>query len=1343
MSGSASIVQQRLCDVVDAHRSTLARLSVESKPCFFRTDTSHAKRNNDSGEQPTTEHDLTTIEAAQMRSNKSNHRNDASSTVADIQLNPPERAAPQDLLDNCHINTKHHGIRSAEQILMRDDDDECNDNDNNGDQFLHCDVYKMTIKTITVLSMLTEEVDELYHVAFNKYLPQLSLFGSDLKLEDGMLSELWARNGNVNGKRNDVDELDEDVMNQRDSELLRRVGKFMVVLQETYNLQWRCEKLVKNLVHQIHGCRSMWHMHHEDDYFEEGSDSAPISCLEEDGISRLGMEVEAEMNPEAALFENDDNLIPIAESICQLLNILINIDSVVANNAELLEAWDLYKSVVAGKDMTNDGNSKYTASPVEVVNVQQSEFVPPETLSLDDPIECDSANGGPSKQQLIKLECMMMQLDFTLLSSRSFIVAIEQNFDRGRLFDNSTDGIESTVVLHEIIRNLVLLLSEKYCQGIETDEERRDERKSMVGVYGLYCLHRHLLPSSKAPDVKTFRLLCDNISRCCPILPLYGELPFFPLDFLTRYAPLDRTKVGSAKMRDIQITARGRLSKLDSAFVVKVETLYKDALVWMANAEARMPPSEIISGYDAELCRGVKIASTRSVLAIKQIVDFVLKGIALSRLTVKTLRTYLLLHKNLKEAIPSSHLLCIEKLITALKGIEAMLRGRWRPCIILMHKAGVKVLASQLFDGLENLRSYVDHHQGTPTQMSRIEASLAILESLLKSSSTFSSTRMHAIKSALYACVEESSRKEDGIIDIKGLESLRNNLDVFSNIDIEIVDSCDCAFLFFHSSLCVPLFRHIYQSSKCSNIVRLTSVLDAFSDASHGILRSSKYLDYLSPSPLYLRQFRKYLLEEIILKEVISPVVEDIDCILRHRIHAKNIEEMSSLNTNDLNMGDFLKFVDHPPLQFCGLTLDMKATIEKLLSETLYNSSTVGLRDTNSHNEMAALAESYGLSLIDNLLPAGTGDQGLDLVYIADHFTDFMSRYKYNLNHQIFVECTSSESGRYLSIVDIDAVAMSLSRHGLGVMHRIEDTTNHFLSQSMDALFCGLSNEIFVSSILKEERWFNGQQKGSNTSYPYERALAFRRELSEVLNSDGSSTILEMCRTIVTEIGNTLGLLRLSRTSDIYRRHQSRQYDIFLSESKKENHYSHSDVSKYNERNTVSRDSLLKKSTNVIREAYTESNFHDIESFYILYPVLSLSWLDASLRGKGMLRKKINTSDGYYTDDGFALGCSFLFNTFGQSINIEELNWHQSFRQQSANDKTTILRKIAALETFDMSSMRNKSGSQKFQSRRNTSNSIDNETTRLKVSARHMEMKRREMELLQMNLHSPSIILGV
>ena len=60
---------------------------------------------------------------------------------------------------------------------------------------------------------------------------------------------------------------------------------------------------------------------------------------------------------------------------------------------------------------------------------------------------------------------------------------------------------------------------------------------------------------------------------------------------------------------------------------------------------------------------------------------------------------------------------------------------------------------------------------------------------------------------------------------------------------------------------------------------------------------------------------------------------------------------------------------------------------------------------------------------------------------------DFMSRYKYNLNHQIFVECTSSESGRYLSIVDIDAVAMSLSRHGLGVMHRIEDTTNHFLSQ--------------------------------------------------------------------------------------------------------------------------------------------------------------------------------------------------------------------------------------------------------------------------------------------------------
>eukprot|EP01083_Nonionella_stella_P260264 887644_1 len=196
-----------------------------------------------------------------------------------------------------------------------------------------------------------------------------------------------------------------DVMNQRDSELLRRVGKFMVVLQETYNLQWRCEKLVKNLVHQIHGCRSMWYMYHEDNYFEEGSGSAPISPSEEDGISRLGMEIEAEMNPEASLFENDHNLIPIAESICQLLSILINIDSVVANNAELLEAWDLYKSVVAGKDiMANDANSKFTPSPVEVINVQQSEYLTPEALCPDDSIESDSANGGPSKQQLIKLE---------------------------------------------------------------------------------------------------------------------------------------------------------------------------------------------------------------------------------------------------------------------------------------------------------------------------------------------------------------------------------------------------------------------------------------------------------------------------------------------------------------------------------------------------------------------------------------------------------------------------------------------------------------------------------------------------------------------------------------------------------------------------------------------------------------------------------------------------------------------------------------------------------------------------------------------------------------------------
>ncbi len=242
----------------------------------------------------------------------------------------------------------------------------------------------------------------------------------------------------------------------------------------------------------------------------------------------------------------------------------------------------------------------------------------------------------------------------------------------------------------------------------------------------------------------------------------------------------------------------------------------------------------------------------------------------------------------------------------------------------------------------------------------------------------------HAIKVAIYSCYEE---QEGGpAIDLDRLQEIYEELDTFSNIDDVINDGCDCSFLFFHTALCAPLVRHIYRSTDHSDLARMQSIFSAFSDASHGLLRASTYLERIYSTSIQLDKFRHFFLGEVVQREIICPVVADIENTLRHRIHAKNIPEMSSLNPHNHSIGVFTKFVEAPPLHFCGTAFSMKAAIENNLVASLYNSSTVGLRDTNSHTEMAVLANSYGLTIVDSILPARAADQGVDLIHINKKF---------------------------------------------------------------------------------------------------------------------------------------------------------------------------------------------------------------------------------------------------------------------------------------------------------------------------------------------------------------------
>lgn len=78
-------------------------------------------------------------------------------------------------------------------------------------------------------------------------------------------------------------------------------------------------------------------------------------------------------------------------------------------------------------------------------------------------------------------------------------------------------------------------------------------------------------------------------------------------------------------------------------------------------------------------------------------------------------------------------------------------------------------------------------------------------------------------------------------------------------------------------------------------------------------------------------------------------------------------------------------------------------------------------------------AEKLGLQLMDNYLPMGSLDQGLDVLQIMRNIHVFVSRFTYNMNMQQFVEYRPDKSSKHLNTIKIQSIAASIRQHGLGI----------------------------------------------------------------------------------------------------------------------------------------------------------------------------------------------------------------------------------------------------------------------------------------------------------------------
>ena len=187
-----------------------------------------------------------------------------------------------------------------------------------------------------------------------------------------------------------------------------------------------------------------------------------------------------------------------------------------------------------------------------------------------------------------------------------------------------------------------------------------------------------------------------------------------------------------------------------------------------------------------------------------------------------------------------------------------------------------------------------------------------------------------------------------------------------------------------------------------------------------------------------------------------------------------------------------------------------------------------------------------------------------------------------------------------------------------------------------------------VKSLLSRElRWFNTQKSIGKGIYPFSRATAFTQEFKKLDNG------LDECRVIISEIGNTVALVRMIRAA--MRRVFSNEMPFLSSTATSEGLQSQSSNVKSGVDDAISAILLgpdpdfVRSLVTVFKGVVTQKVQSD-DSFFCIVPALCLCWMEASIQGKDAMQKKsITTRDSYYTDDGFAVGLQFVLSALNQT----------------------------------------------------------------------------------------------
>ncbi|GMI20777.1 hypothetical protein TeGR_g8871, partial [Tetraparma gracilis] len=690
-------------------------------------------------------------------------------------------------------------------------------------------------------------------------------------------------------------------------------------------------------------------------------------------------------------FKGDDvfrnvHVVPVGEALCECFRILVTLDSAVSANADLADAWRLYKMAVRDKSAQNIA-------------------------------------AGTTDPEFTKFEKMLVTLDESVLSANCFLSCMEQDYSPGGVNGGGIPPRENKG-LHSELKSLMIILYDRYEKLVNSPSETT-ERRQLVGVYGLYAVYRRIVPANEMPDAKLFKKLFTTFPSKCPIVPICGDAAWYPTEFMMEYAPFE-----VKNLPDSSKTALDFCKRLDAGFPAAVNTMRTQCSAWVATADSDLSASA--REYSAAAGSVSDVVDNRGSL--------ILKGVVIAYRASLLVKTLLAIHKSLGIPLTSKLIKPVRQAVEILKAVEAELTTRRRAAVVTAVPACMRQLAQGVLRKFKALRTVVDTNAkqggggGSGRKIRKLAACLAALEGSLKGSSTYGPARRYAAYVSACCCSDASVSGGVAASDALQAEALLRRLSLLASLDQHIKSSSSCEFLYFNRELLGVFFQEIWEKEKKADVVGLQLLVNGCTDCEQ-MLRCAPQLEK-GDGDAFVTEYRKFLLKDVLHEEIVEKLCREIETDLRLAIHTKNLDHMSVMNPVKDKRDKIRPYIVMGPITVFDEVLDVHDKVKRFLEATFYNLTTLALHDWLTYSEMANLArEKYNIVLADSHLPMGSLDQGLDVLQIMRNIHVFVARFVYNLNQQVFVERRPDRGAKYLNTISIDSISCSIRQHGLGIMN--------------------------------------------------------------------------------------------------------------------------------------------------------------------------------------------------------------------------------------------------------------------------------------------------------------------